>query len=97
MFAYSNNGMNSQEVADDHTALAGEVLFPNQAAPAELTAAFPGFPAAVQAEIDRLEYSQGRAARAALLALLPPGTGNPRDRLQVLEDQIAALRAQLVH
>jgi hypothetical protein len=51
--------------------------------------------ATLQTQMDALDGGgQARAVRVALLAILP--VGDEQARLQVLETQIAALRAQLV-
>jgi hypothetical protein len=52
--------------------------------------------ATIQAQMDALDGGgQARAVRLGLLAIMPAGDGQVR--LQGLETQIAALRAQLVH
>lgn len=49
MFAYSNNGLDFRAVGPDYQAAEGEVLFPDQAKPSDLDAAFPGYGSAVAA------------------------------------------------
>lgn len=108
MFAYNQNGLNCYPVDPGSTIVPGEVWFPvAHASPTDLTAAFPGYPAAVQVQtltaqisalqlrIDALDGgTQARSVRAGLLAVLPAGNADLA-RLQALETSIVPLRAEI--
>jgi len=61
MFAYSNNGLSMRAVDPSYLAVAGEVLFPDYASVAELTAAFAGYATAIAPTI-------AQQAAAAIMA-----------------------------
>jgi hypothetical protein len=106
MYCYKNNG-NIESVEDGYEPQDGEVLSLDLLSAEDLATASPACAdaqaamargeanAVIQRQMDSLDGGgQARAVRLALLAITP--AGDEHDRLQAVEDKVAALRAQLV-
>ena len=94
MFCYSNNGHSMRAVEDDYIPIAGEMVFQDYATEAQLIEAFPEYESKLEKQ---LIINQMSALEASVTPrrIREAALGIDNRWLESVEEEIAALRAQL--